>query len=192
MHSENGTYRRIALPAVIVLLWWQSPAKAQALPGWCRGVVTFGWTPYDWDETGLGHYYGKPPYSAVHRIFPEYILDQHQLSVPRIRQPPAEDEVPPPGAAFVIVKLPDEAELWFDETRTSLEGSYRRFVTPPLERDQHLVYALRVRWHIKDADLTRVEKVRVEPGKTVTVNFLTVDSWTGVRAETLPAPRKLP
>jgi hypothetical protein len=65
-------------------------------------------------------------------------------------------------------------------------------VTPPLEAGHQHVYSLRVQWHIKDADLTRVEKVRVEPGKSVTVNFLTVDSWTGVRAQTLPLPRRLP
>ena len=106
-------------------------------------------------------------------------------------QAPVEDKVFPPDAALVIVKLPAEAELLFDETRTAQDGSYRRFVTPPLETGRQQVYTLRVRWHIKDADLTRVEKVRVEPGKSVTVNFLTVDSWTGVRAETLPPPRKL-
>jgi uncharacterized protein (TIGR03000 family) len=102
------------------------------------------------------------------------------------------DETPPPGAALVIVKLPEEAELWFDETKTSQDGSYRRFVTPPLERGHRLFYTLRVRWHIQDADLTRVEKVEVESDKRVIVNFLTVDSWTGVRAELLHQPRKLP
>jgi uncharacterized protein (TIGR03000 family) len=113
-------------------------------------------------------------------------------TMPPSPQVPAQDEVPPADAALVIVKLPPEAELWFDETRTAQDGGYRRFVTPPLEAGSHQVYTLRVRWHIKGADLTRVERVRVEPGKSVTVNFLTVDSWTGVRAETLPLPRRLP
>lgn len=205
MHITGQLGGKIALLAVLAMLWWQSPAEAQVSTNCCRFRVIFGWTPYDWDETGLGNYHGRPPHNAGHVYFPSYIPGQHPAwtdepgtpfdsrgAMPPSAQPPAKDEVPSPDAAIVIVKLPAEAELWFDESRTTLNGSYRRFVTPPLEAGHQLVYSLRVHWHIKDADLTRVEKVRVEPGKTVTVNFLTVDSWTGVRAETLPLPRKLP
>jgi len=203
MHTTNRLYCTFFLSAAIAMLWWQSPAEAQVPASRCR--IIFGWTPYDWDETGLGNFHGRPPHNAGFVYFPGFIPGQHPAwtdgpgmpfdgrgTMPPHGQPPINDNVPPPDAAIVIVKLPAEAELWFDDTRTNLDGSYRRFVTPPLEAGHQQAYTLRVRWHIKDADLTRVEKIRVEPGKTVTVNFLTVDSWTGVRAETLPLPRKLP
>ena len=205
MQTSNQIGGRITLLAVLAMLWWQAAAEAQVPAKGCRFVVTFGWTPYYWDETGLGNYFGRPPHNAGYGFYPGYIPGPHtpwmggpstpfdsRSTLPPSPQAPAEAEVPPADAALVIVKLPAEAELWFDETQTTLDGSYRRFVTPPLEAGCQQVYTLLVRWHIKDADLTRVEKVRVEPGKTVTVNFLTVDSWTGVRAETLPPPRKLP
>jgi uncharacterized protein (TIGR03000 family) len=205
MHTRNQLGGKIALLALLAMLWWQSPAEAQILGSWCRGVIIFAWTPYDWDETGLGNYFGRPPHNAGYGYYPGSIpgphppwmdgpgtpFDSRRTESP-FPQAPVEDKVFPPDAALVIVKLPAEAELLFDETRTAQDGSYRRFVTPPLETGRQQVYTLRVRWHIKDADLTRVEKVQVEPGKSVTVNFLTVDSWTGVRAETLPPPRKLP
>jgi uncharacterized protein (TIGR03000 family) len=180
MHVPNRLTGKPAFLAVLLLLSAHLPAQAQILSKWGHPVVTFGWTPYDWDETGLGNYHGKPPYD------PGCVFD-HKVVIPQ----PA-DEGPPSGAALVIVKLPADAELWFDDTKTTQAGSYRRFVTPLLESSRRHIYTLRVRWNVQDAELTRVEKVQVEAGDRVTVNFLTTDSWTGVRAQTLPQPRKLP
>jgi uncharacterized protein (TIGR03000 family) len=192
MNTKHLIRGKLILSAVIVLSASQFRAEAQDSARQCWFKFSIGWTPYDWDETGLGHYYGKPPYKTAgyHHAWvdgPAAPLNGHGTLPPA-----AGEEVPPVDAALVIVKLPDDAELWIDDTRTAQEGSYRRFVTPALEPGHQFVYTLRVRWHIKDAELTRVEKARVERGKSVAVNFLTIDSWTGVRAETLPTPRKLP
>jgi uncharacterized protein (TIGR03000 family) len=102
------------------------------------------------------------------------------------------EEEPPAGAALIIVKIPAEAELWFDDQPTSARGSYRRFVSPMLAEDRPLFYNLRVRWLIKGVELTRVEKISVVAGGKITVSFLTEDGWTGVRLETLPPPQKQP
>jgi uncharacterized protein (TIGR03000 family) len=100
-----------------------------------------------------------------------------------------EDDPLPPGAALIIVKMPAEAELWFDDAKTEQGGSYRRFLTPPLPNGQDLQYTVRVHWQIWGVELTRTEKVEVAAGGRFTLNFLTVDSWTGRRLETLPTPR---
>jgi len=205
MHTIDLIGGKFALLAVVAALSASSSVQAQFLSRWGNPVISFGWTPYDWDETGLGHYYGRPPFVPRHGYYLECGPAQYspwiewpgmpingRKIMPLHVPPSANDEVPPPDAALVIVKLPAEAELWFDKTKSTQEGSYRRFVTPPLKTDRPLVYTLRVQWHIKDAELTRVEKVHVEPGKTIIVNFLTVDSWTGVHAETLSVPRRLP
>jgi uncharacterized protein (TIGR03000 family) len=192
MHIKHLIHGKLVLSTLVVLLAWQAPAEAQVPARQCCFKFSIGWTPYDWDETGLGHYYGKPPdrTPGYHHAW----VDGPGGSLNGLGTSPPEPEGkgPPADAALVIVKLPDDAELWIDDARTVQEGSYRRFVTPALEPGHQFFCTLRVRWHIKDADLTRVEKVHVERGESVTVNFLTVDSWTGVRAETLPAPRKLP
>jgi uncharacterized protein (TIGR03000 family) len=106
--------------------------------------------------------------------------------------PSIDEEQPPSDAAFLIVKLPAEAELWINDAKTSQEGSYRRFQTPTLPAERELTYTLKVYWRIKDAQLTRSEKVQVHPGGKASVNFLNADNWTGQRIETLPPPRKAP
>jgi uncharacterized protein (TIGR03000 family) len=203
MQVNNHASGTLIVLTVVAMLSTHAAVEAQVLSKWGHPVITLGWSPYDWDETGLGHYDGWP------WRFPSYA--DYRGNASEMRYPwtdgrgtprgrlgiapslfaPLAEEIPPPDAALVIVKLPAEAELWFDDTRTTQDGSYRRFVTPPLEAGQPVVCTLRVRWHVKDADLTRVEKVEAEAGKCVTVNFLTVDSWTGVRTETLKMPRKV-
>jgi uncharacterized protein (TIGR03000 family) len=141
---------------------------------------------------GYGYYPGNVPGQVYPWMDgPGTPFDRRKLSRPLFPLA-AENEAAPPDAALIIVKLPAEAALWFDESKTTQEGSYRRFVTPPLPAGKDHVYTLRVRWSIKDVELTRTETVQVMAGGQFTVNFLTVDSWTGVRPETLPLPRKQP
>jgi uncharacterized protein (TIGR03000 family) len=102
-------------------------------------------------------------------------------AAPEVLHPPAPVETAPPGAALVIVKLPEEAELFFDGARTGQGGSYRRFVTPSLSPGGEQHYTLEARWHIKGVELTRREKVQVQPGAVVTANFLSTNGWTGTR-----------
>jgi uncharacterized protein (TIGR03000 family) len=80
------------------------------------------------------------------------------------------------------VKIPAEAELWFDDVKTAQDGSYRRCMTPPLTNGR-CNYTPRVRWQLRGVELTRVEKIQVEPGGTSTINFLTAHSWTVRRME---------
>jgi len=198
MQTKKWARGRMAVLAVVAFSCPNSPADAQVLSKWGHPVVTAGWSPYDWDETGLGHYDGwpwrVPSYSqyrgAAARQHYSW-AEGHDTHVGLLANGQTPEEAPPRGAALMIVKLPAEAELWIDDTKTTQGGSSRRFVTPPLQGGRTFAYTLRVHWHIKDADLTRVEKVQVEPGKCVSVNFLSVDSWTGVRAETLEMPRKV-
>jgi uncharacterized protein (TIGR03000 family) len=199
MQRYNQAICPVLLLASVALFSIHSSAQAQILSRWGNPVVTFGWSPYDWDETGLGHYYGRPRYSPVPGYHvgnfarPPFHAMTEQNGIPgRLESLQLTPAVPPEAAALVIVRLPAEAELWFDETKTTQSGSYRRFVTPPLQTGRLLTYTLRAHWHIQDADLTRTEKVRVEPNKSTTVNLLTVDGWSGVRPETLPQPRKAP
>jgi uncharacterized protein (TIGR03000 family) len=101
---------------------------------------------------------------------------------------PTQAEMPSPGtelpapapvnAAVIVVKLPAEAELWFDGIKTAQGGSYRLLVTPPLPNGHEASYTLRAHWLLKGVELDRSEQVRVRPGERFTVNFLTSDGWT--------------
>ena len=203
----------IAFLSPLLLLWATASVHAQVMSKWGHPVFSFGWTPYDVTDPGMGNYPGSPGFIPGYGYYPGpgpgtypwmdgpgTPFDRRKFL--RHLPPSPPDGFPPtlPGqeeplalaAALVIVKLPADAELWIDETKTTQGGSYRQFVTPPLPGDRRLSYTLRVRWLIKDVELTRVEEVQVSPGGKVTVNFLTTDSWTGRRTATLPMPREPP
>jgi uncharacterized protein (TIGR03000 family) len=210
MRKIGSPASAIALLSSLVLLWSTEPVRAQVMSKWGHPVFSFGWTPYDVIDQGMGHYPGSPGFIPGYGYYPgpgpgtyPWIdgpgtpFDRRKL-LPHfppdgaIAPPPGQQETLPPDAALLIVKLPAEAELWIDDTKTAQAGSYRQFVTPPLPSDRSLSYTIRARWLVKDVELTRVEKAQVSPGGKVTINFLTTDSWTGRRIATLPAPRKVP
>jgi uncharacterized protein (TIGR03000 family) len=203
----------IVLLSVLVVLETEYPAKAQVMSKWGHPVISFGWTPYDVIDQGHGNYPGSPGFIPGYGYYPGpgpgtypwmdgpgTPFDRRKLLPALPFTPPGdtgllvplENEAPPPGAALIIVKVPAEAELWFDESKTSQEGSYRQFVTPPLPGSGNLCYSVRARWLIKGVELTREERVSVHPGGRETVNFLTVDHWTGRAIATLPMPAKIP
>jgi uncharacterized protein (TIGR03000 family) len=179
------------------------PANAQWLSKWGHPVITLGSTPYDSTNTGHGNYPGGPGFIPGYGYYPgpepnHYPwmdgpgtpFDRRKITVTMPTPPPDYQEALPPGMALIIVRVPAGAVLWFNGAPTTQTGSYRRFLTPPLPEGGESLYSLRVRWYFQDAELSRVEEVRVRPGMTQTVNLLTTDSWTGRRIEMLPKPRQ--
>ncbi len=169
---------------------------------WGHPVFTIGWTPYDSINTGHGNVPGGPGFIPGYGYYPGAApdhypwmdgpgtpFDRRKLMAPLSESWPAmglpapglAEEVVAPETALIVVKIPAEAKICFDGTRTEQEGSYRRFATPPLPPGQAVAYTLEARWRIKDVELTRTEKVVVMPGQIRIVNFLTTDSWEGRR-----------
>jgi uncharacterized protein (TIGR03000 family) len=193
----------VALSALLTVALFATPGQVhgQLMSTWGHPVFTFGSTPYDSTNAGHGNYPGGPGFIPGYGYYPGQgpghypwmdgpgtPFDRRLLWGEVPGAPPAAEPVPPPadvplpaGAALVSVRIPAEAELWFDDAKTSQTGSYRQFATPPLPAGRELVYTLRARWRLRDVELHRVEVVRVQPGARVTVDFLTTDSWTGYR-----------
>ena len=204
---KNAIASLFALLCLNGPLWAEFPWSSRVMSIWGHPVITIGWTPYDVQDPGnyngvagspgfipgYGNYPGIWPSKYPWMDGPGTPFDRRKLLQGNITPiPPAEEEQPPADAALLIVKLPAEAELWINDARTSQEGSYRHFQTPTLPPDRDLTYTLKVNWRIKDAQLTRTERIQVRPGEKATVNFLNADHWTGQRVETLPPPRKAP
>src|SRR5690349_5069797 len=133
------------------------PATAQVLSKWGHPVITFGWTPYDSMNAGHGNYIGGPGFIPGYGYYPGPGPDHYPWmdgpDTPFDRRkiapafpgslPAGAGPLPLPGGeptprrtAVLIVKLPAEAELWIDGSKTSQGGSYRRFVSPPLAGDR--------------------------------------------------------
>jgi uncharacterized protein (TIGR03000 family) len=77
-----------------------------------------------------------------------------------------------PNACLIDVRLPAEAELWFEGDRVNEAGALRRFVSPALEPGKVCTYAVRARWVQDGRPIDRVQAVQVQAGGRVTVDFL--------------------
>jgi uncharacterized protein (TIGR03000 family) len=85
--------------------------------------------------------------------------------------------VSPPLAAItdntarVDVRLPADAELWFEGQKTSQMGTERTFRSPDLEPKQDYVYNVRARWEADGKPMDQTRKVTVHAGDHVVVDF---------------------
>jgi uncharacterized protein (TIGR03000 family) len=221
MCVKKSLERMPAVLALAIILTDASALPAQLMSKWGHPAFTIGSTPYDSVNQGHGNYPGGPGFIPGYGYYPGSGPNHYPWldgpGTPFDRRKIVGES--PPGTpvgecsalsaadlrdtALVIVKLPDEAELWFDGSKTAQSGSYRTFRTPPLPSGQAQSYSVQVRWRIKDAVLSRSETVEVAPGGVFMVDFLTADSWTGIRARTTPGeesgpiqelkpPRRLP
>jgi uncharacterized protein (TIGR03000 family) len=189
-----------------ILAGFTELAMAQLMSIWGHPAFTIGGTPYDSINQGHGEYPGSPGFIPGYVYYqgpgqypwldgPAIPFDRRQIYAPSagLNAVPGNR-----GIARVVVKLPADAELWFDDFKTTQHGTYREFAVPISNSESD--YTLSVRWQSQGAELTRSEHVRVEAGQTLTVNFLTVEGWSG-RKLTAPAgpppeqlwpPRKTP
>jgi uncharacterized protein (TIGR03000 family) len=81
--------------------------------------------------------------------------------------------------ARVNLRVPTNAEVWFDGNSTKQKGEWRSYVSPPLDSDKTLHYEVRARW--TDANGHAVEQTRrvaVRAGQLSMVDFLRPESST--------------
>jgi uncharacterized protein (TIGR03000 family) len=98
-------------------------------------------------------------------------------AAPYLAAPAALETLPPPQPAFretaghVVVKLPADAELWFNGTRMNATGPARSFQTPVLAPDARVTYEARARWLEDGRALIQTQRFSVGTGDHVTVSF---------------------
>src|SRR5262249_32720847 len=150
---------------------------AQWMSTWGHPVVTFGWTPYNSVNVGHGNYPGSPGFIPGYGFYPgsgpgtypwldgpEVPFDRRKITTAPsppsgLLVAPEPDQPVEEETARIIVKLPSEAELWFNDSKTSQGGSYRTFITPRLSNGRESAYTIRVRWLNKGLELIRVEQL---------------------------------
>jgi uncharacterized protein (TIGR03000 family) len=90
---------------------------------------------------------------------------------------PAEEKAKPESSrvqrANVVVKLPQNAKLFVDDTHLSRqEGSeVRNFVTPELKAGQEFFYTMRCEATVNGKPVAETKRVLIKAGSTVEVNF---------------------
>jgi uncharacterized protein (TIGR03000 family) len=72
---------------------------------------------------------------------------------------------------LVTVRVPANAEIWFDDDKTSQTGSLRSFISPPLNSDGNFVYHLRARWTENGQPVEKTRRLEVHAGDRLFVNL---------------------
>jgi len=123
------------------------------------------------DDPWYTETYGDPPVALP----PSYTPD----TAPGARQTP-----PYPSAAVtatrvaeldptahIAMRVPEEAEIWFDGVKTTSTGEFRAFQSPPLTPGRRYAYEVRARWGENGHEVTQTQKVTVSAGADVTIRF---------------------
>src|SRR5579883_3342705 len=148
------------------------------------GLWGFGY-PYSWYGYGLGspflnynsgwgaypysyYGYGSTPYniygySSAYTPTPS----DYGAAAGQSQVPPA----PRDNMAHLLVIVPENAELWFNGTKTTQTGPQREFVSPVLTPGKHYSYEIKARWQENDKTVEQVRTVHVQANDWQTVDF---------------------
>jgi uncharacterized protein (TIGR03000 family) len=82
----------------------------------------------------------------------------------------------PDTRAQITVSAPADAEIWFNDTKTTLTGTtltgaVREYQSPPLTPGIRYTYEVRARWNENGHEVTQTQQVEVTAGAQVIVNF---------------------
>jgi uncharacterized protein (TIGR03000 family) len=78
-----------------------------------------------------------------------------------------------PNTASLTVRVPADAEIWFDDTKMTQTGTIREFVTPQLTPDKEYSYMTRARWTANGKVFDQTHKISFRAGQAILVDFLT-------------------
>jgi uncharacterized protein (TIGR03000 family) len=75
------------------------------------------------------------------------------------------------NTARVEVRIPADAELWFEGRKTALTGADRFFRSPELQAGQDYIYDVQAHWVADGKAVDQTRKVTVHAGDRVVVDF---------------------
>jgi uncharacterized protein (TIGR03000 family) len=150
------------------------------------GSGFYGYYPGYWYSYGYPYDYGYSStyvYPSTTYVVPQtYVYPDYSDYTPpapldgATSVPPV--TVPSTASAVVTVVVPDNAEVWFNDTRTRSTGPVRTFDTPPLGPGRQYSYDVKASWQENGRTVTQTQDVAVSPGARVTVRFPIQESVT--------------
>jgi uncharacterized protein (TIGR03000 family) len=162
--------------------------------GWPFFGSWFGWG-YPWP-----YYYGGFP-AWYYWNDTGYNPGQAYVYSPDGNYAPTDQPAPPPSdmpklddnAVLIGVRVPESATIWFDGEKTTQTGTFREFMSPPLEPGQKFTYEIKATWVDGGKEVSRTRKIDVFAGDRMMVNFLSpVKNPTPRGPGVLPAPKPAP
>jgi uncharacterized protein (TIGR03000 family) len=158
-------------------------------PGAYRGAAIYGAYRYPYARDGYRPYYGSYRYYPyLYNSYPSYdsgylgtygvaplVYGDATYGTPSSNTyqafyPPPAVTIPSDTNAYITVRVPPGANIWFDGTATTSTGTVRQFNSPPLTPGKHS-YEIRARWSEDGREVTQTQRVEVTPGAHVSVSF---------------------
>ena len=156
---------------------WGYPGGSYNYPGYSRGWAYNNWQTYPqysgawWNTPGYnwstGGYYGEGMQGDYYSSTPGTTQPSGTMAQGTMGQGGSMD-----GQVLINVRVPPNAEVWFDEQKTSQTGPMRTFITPPLNPDHDFVYHIRARWTENGRQVEKTRRVDVHAGDRHFVNFM--------------------
>jgi len=78
----------------------------------------------------------------------------------------------PERTVLIDVRVPPNAEIWFEDAKTQQTGTFRAFISPTLETGQDYVYHVRTRWTENGQPVEKTRDLRVRAGDQLSIDFL--------------------
>ncbi len=153
---------------------------ALGYPGW-GGYYGWGYPSYSYYAyPSYGYYndyYAQPYiYSTPSYSYPWYdTYGYSSPSLPATTYEGAEESSmanESPNSAMVDVRVPNpNAQIWIEGQKTNQQGTFRQFVSPPLDPNRDYTYHVRAQWQQNGHEVDQTRDVAVHAGDRITIDF---------------------
>jgi uncharacterized protein (TIGR03000 family) len=132
----------------LTLLFAIGPGQAQE-QGWPINHPT-GSSSFPWNSPGYRGY--NEPVYATQQIVPTAAATNPQKYESYVNALPMMKNTQEPNAVTLVAHVPENAEVWIGDSRTTSGGTLRTFKSPPLSPRVPYSYTVRVAW-VEDGKL---------------------------------------
>jgi len=153
--------------------------------GWYGGYSPYysnggyGYSPY-YSNGGYGYSpsytygYSQPYYYGDTFSSPSYFSSPTLTGEETAETPDMGDR------AFIQVRVPENAQLFFEGDQTNQTGAMRTFISPALQPNKTYTYEIRARWNDNSGQgMDRSRKVTVQAGRRTFVDFTSANGQQG-------------
>jgi len=108
-----------------------------------------------------------------------------------IKDVPAKEKVAP-DLAYLTVLVPDDAQVWLEDTLMTQKGQKREFVTPKLDPGMLYLYRVKAKWKESGQVVEKEKSIVVQGGEKRTIDLRKEKSQPNDEERGLSQPRLFP
>jgi uncharacterized protein (TIGR03000 family) len=149
---------------------------------------------YSYPAYNYYDYYTQPyVYSTPQYAYPSYgTYTYSNPTVPATTYEGAEESsiAADANAAQLNIRVPDaNAQIWIEGQKTNQTGTFRQFVSPPLEPNRDYTYHVTARWQRNGREMEQAKDFAIHAGDRMTVDFRNATGSTASTQQLNQTPR---